>query len=111
MRRLITAIAGSRKLKPGAQNESGEQAAVCLRGSSVLCVRPVATRRGIGMKRIFLSALIGVGMVAAIFQILSRSEAARTSESYPLVCRGAATFKTDAPTPPCEGCINAGDVP
>ncbi len=40
------------------------------------------------MKRIFLSALIGVGMVALIFQILSGSEAARTPESYPLVCRG-----------------------
>ena len=63
------------------------------------------------MKRIFLSALIGVGMVAAILQIFSGSEAARPPEDYPLVCRGAATFKTDAPTPPCEGCVNAGDVP
>src|SRR5216684_2728595 len=37
------------------------------------------------MKRIFLSALIGVGMVTAIFQILSGSEAARTPEDYPFV--------------------------
>ncbi len=40
------------------------------------------------MKRILLSALIGVGMVAAIFEIFSGSEAAPTQQSYPLVCRG-----------------------
>src|SRR5260370_2990335 len=44
------------------------------------------------MKRIFLSALIGVGMAAAMFQTLSGSEAARTPESYPLVCRGGPTL-------------------
>jgi len=47
------------------------------------------------MKRIFLSALIAVGMIAAILQVLSGSEAARPPESYPLVCRGAATFETN----------------
>src|SRR5436190_16640471 len=40
------------------------------------------------MKRILLSALIGVGMVAAIFHIFSGKAAARTPEDYPLVCRG-----------------------
>jgi hypothetical protein len=47
------------------------------------------------MKTILLSALIGVGMVVAISQILLGSEAARTPESYPLVCRGAASLKID----------------
>jgi len=46
------------------------------------------------MKRIFLSTLIGVSVVAMIF-IFSVSEAARPPESYPLVCRGAATFETN----------------
>src|SRR5260370_3067298 len=63
------------------------------------------------MKRIFLSALIGVGIVSLVFQLFSDTRAASWADSYPLVCRGAAAFKTDAPTPPCEGCINAGDVP
>src|SRR5205809_5730578 len=45
------------------------------------------------MKRIFLSALIVVGMVAAIFQISSASEA-RTPEDYPLVCRGGGSLVT-----------------
>src|SRR5712691_13344686 len=63
------------------------------------------------MKRLFLSALIGVSVVAATFPLFSGSRAARLPEDYPLVCRGAATFKTDASTPPCEGCVNAGDVP
>src|SRR6266849_5261890 len=45
------------------------------------------------MKRIFLSTLIGVSVVAMIF-IFSVSEAA-PPESYPLVCRGAATFETN----------------
>src|SRR5438045_8663430 len=40
------------------------------------------------MKRIFLSALIGIGMVVVIFQISSGSEAAQPPEDYPLVCRG-----------------------
>ena len=44
------------------------------------------------MKRIFLSALIGIGMVAAIFQISSGSEAARTPVDYPLVCRGGGSL-------------------
>src|SRR5260370_41910083 len=47
------------------------------------------------MKRIFLSALIGIGMVTAILQDFSGSMAARPPESYPLVCRGAATFQTN----------------
>src|SRR5260370_27748037 len=47
----------------------------------------------IDMKRIFLSALIGVGMVAAIFSTLSGSEAALTQQSYPLVCRGSANLE------------------
>src|SRR5260370_1221961 len=45
------------------------------------------------MRRIFLSALIGVGMVAAIFSTLSGSEAALTQQSYPLVCRGSANLE------------------
>ena len=40
------------------------------------------------MKRIFLSALIGVGMVALIFPPFSGRSAARTAQAYPLVCRG-----------------------
>src|SRR5260370_14405171 len=44
------------------------------------------------MKRIFLSALIGIGMAAAIFQILTGSLAARAPEDYPLVCRGAVSL-------------------
>jgi hypothetical protein len=59
------------------------------------------------MKRIFLSALIGFGIVAGILQILSGSKAARTGESYPLVRRGSETFKTNsaAPTPTPPGVI------
>ncbi len=59
------------------------------------------------MKRIFLSALMGVGMAALVFQISSGSEAARTGESYPLVRRGSETFKTNsaAPTPTPPGVI------
>ncbi len=42
------------------------------------------------MKRIFLSALIGVGMAALIFSLFSGRSAAQLKgrESYPLVCRG-----------------------
>lgn len=40
------------------------------------------------MKRIFLSALIVVGMLAAVFPVWSGSEAVRPPEDYPLVCRG-----------------------
>src|SRR5437773_4888971 len=43
------------------------------------------------MKRIFLSALIGVFVVAVIF-IFSGSEAAPTQQSYPLVCRGGGSL-------------------
>src|SRR2546423_14414735 len=46
------------------------------------------------MKRIFLSALIGTGMVAVIFQISSGSEAAQPPEDYPLVCRGGGSLVT-----------------
>ena len=42
------------------------------------------------MKRILLSALIGVGMVA-LFYSLSGSSAARP-EDYPLVCRGGGSL-------------------
>ena len=51
------------------------------------------------MKRIFLSVLIGVGMVALIFPLFPGRSTARTPESYPLVRHGAATFKTDSPAP------------
>src|SRR6266550_7249237 len=44
------------------------------------------------MKRIFLSVLIGAGVVAAIFQVSSGSEAAGPPESYPLICRGGPTL-------------------
>ncbi|MEO8435669.1 MAG: C1 family peptidase [Pyrinomonadaceae bacterium] len=40
------------------------------------------------MKRIFLSALIGVGMVVLILPPFSGGSAAGTPEDYPLVCRG-----------------------
>src|SRR6266508_1261799 len=60
------------------------------------------------MKRILLSALIGVGLMVML-QLLSVSEAARMPEDYPLVCRGIATFITDSSS--CEGCVNAGQAP
>src|SRR5882762_10997819 len=44
------------------------------------------------MKRIFLSALIGVAMVALIFPLFSGSSAALTPQSYPLVCRGGGSL-------------------
>ena len=46
------------------------------------------------MKRILLSALIGVGMVALLFPRFSGSEAARTPEDYQLVCRGGGSLVT-----------------
>src|SRR3989440_6356995 len=46
------------------------------------------------MKRIFLSALVGALLGAAIFQISSASEAAGTPEDYPLVCRGGGSLVT-----------------
>src|SRR5438309_3561768 len=46
------------------------------------------------MKRIFLSLLIGVGMMALIFSLFSGSNAARTPEDYPLVCRGGGSLVT-----------------
>ena len=45
------------------------------------------------MKRIFLSTLIGVSVVAMIF-IFSVSEAARPLEDYPLVCRVGGSLVT-----------------
>src|SRR6266849_9155143 len=47
------------------------------------------------MKRIFLSALIGVGMVALIFSLFSGRSAAQLKgrESYPLVCRGGGSLE------------------
>src|SRR5438552_4440362 len=44
------------------------------------------------MKRIFLSLLIGVGMMALIVSLFSGSSAARTPEDYPLVCRGGGSL-------------------
>src|SRR5260221_10337195 len=43
------------------------------------------------MKRILLSALIGVSVVVVIF-IFSTSEAAPTQQSYPLICRGSGSL-------------------
>ena len=64
------------------------------------------------MKRRFLSVLIVVGLASLIFQLFSDTRAARLADSYPLVCRGAETFKTDPPTPePCEGCVKADEAP
>ena len=63
------------------------------------------------MKRSLLSVLIGVGLVSLIFQLFSNTRAARLADSYPLVCRGAETFKIDPPTPPCEGCVTADEAP
>jgi hypothetical protein len=60
------------------------------------------------MKKILLSALLGIGMASLIGQLFSGTRAARFADSYPLVCRGSDTFKTDSTTP-CEGCVNAGD--
>ena len=59
------------------------------------------------MKRIFLSALIGVGMVALIFPLFSGSSAAWKPQSYPLVCRGGGSLARDGGglvtgTPPGE---------
>jgi len=56
------------------------------------------------MKRIFLSALIVAGMVAAIVQVLSVSEAARPPVDYPLVCRGGGDLKPGS----VEGAGNIG---
>ena len=44
------------------------------------------------MKSIFLSALIGVGIVTLISPVFSGSSAARTPQSYPLVCRGGGSL-------------------
>lgn len=44
------------------------------------------------MKRIFLSALVVIGFVVAIFQVWAGSEA-RTPEDYPLVCRGGGSLQ------------------
>src|SRR5438067_1372964 len=51
------------------------------------------------MKRTFLSALIGVGMVVAILQIFPGSKAAQTPASYLLVRREPESFKNDSPAP------------
>ena len=55
------------------------------------------------MKRIFLSALIGVGLLTLILP-LSGSEAARPPVDYPLVCRGGGDLKPGA----AEGAGNLG---
>ncbi len=44
------------------------------------------------MKRIFLSAFLGVGMVALVFPLFSGRSSARTPEDYPLVCRGGGSL-------------------
>src|SRR5260370_6550948 len=55
------------------------------------------------MKKIYLSGLFGVGILAAIFSGLSGSEAARMQQSYALVCRGSANLEIDtADTAPGE---------
>ncbi len=46
------------------------------------------------MKKIFISALLAVGMVTAIFQVSGGSGASRTPEDYPLVCRGGGSLVT-----------------
>ena len=76
-----------------------------LLGKTLTTENPENTEKYKNMKRIFLSGLIGVGMVALIFPLFSGSRAARLAESYPLVCRGSETFKLDPPTK-CEGCTN-----
>ena len=50
------------------------------------------------MKRIFLSALIGIGIVVAIFQVSSGSKAATAQQGY-LLAHGPEIFKTAAPAP------------
>lgn len=47
------------------------------------------------MKKVFRSVLIVVGLISAIFPNLSETKAARRPQSYPLVCRGAASLKID----------------
>jgi len=44
------------------------------------------------MKRIFLSAFLGVGMVVLVFPLFSGRSSARTPEDYPLVCRGGGSL-------------------
>jgi len=44
------------------------------------------------MKRIFFSALIGIGIVALILPLFSGNSAAGPPEDYPLVCRGGGTL-------------------
>jgi hypothetical protein len=51
------------------------------------------------MKKTFLSALIAIGIVGAIFQVLLGSEAALTQQSYPFIYRSPENFKTDSPAP------------
>src|SRR5436309_14322769 len=46
------------------------------------------------MKKIFISALLAVGMVTAIFQVSGGSGASQTPEDYPLVCRGGGSLVT-----------------
>jgi len=54
--------------------------------------RNLTVTEEIEMKRIFLSALLGVGILTATFQIFSRSSEARMPEDYPLVCRGGGSL-------------------
>ena len=51
------------------------------------------------MKRIFLSALITAGIVAATFQVLLGSERARPPEIHSLLLGTVETVKTDSPAP------------
>lgn len=46
------------------------------------------------MKKICISALLGIGILAAISQVLSGSEAALTQQGYPLTCRGGGSLVT-----------------
>jgi hypothetical protein len=45
------------------------------------------------VKRIFLAALIGLGMMALILPLFSGKSATRTQQSYPLVCRGSGSLE------------------
>src|SRR6266404_8817251 len=46
------------------------------------------------MKRIFLSALVGIGLMALLFPLFSGGSAAHPPDDYPLVCRGGGSLVT-----------------
>ena len=59
----------------------------------------------IRMKSWPLSVLIAVGMASLISQLLSDTRAARFVDDYPLVSRGAETFKTRGQSRDCRRMI------